>query len=80
MSQSKQFAVADLSLRDCWKVVKGSFGCWLELGAMYCFSILVGWGYEAGRKSVFGVDLLEEEMRDGKFDTKGSRRFNQGKI
>jgi len=47
---------------------------------MYCFSILVGWGYEAGSKSVFGVDLLEEEMRDGRFDTKGSRRFNQGKI
>lgn len=56
MSQAKIFTVADLSLRDCWKIVKVSFGYWLVLGAIYGFSILVGWGYETGSKSVFGVE------------------------
>lgn len=56
MSQLKNFTIGDLNLRDCWKIVKVSFGYWLALGAIYGFSILVGWGYEAGSKSVFGVE------------------------
>jgi hypothetical protein len=56
VSQPKNFTIGDLSLRDCWKIVKVSFGCWLGLGAIYGFSTLVGWGYEVGSKSVFGVE------------------------
>jgi len=44
MQKSKTFTVADLSLRDCWKICKDVSLVLIGMGIFYGFGYLLVWG------------------------------------
>jgi hypothetical protein len=56
MEKQSPFTVADLSLRDCWKIVKSGLQYWITLGIIYGIGFVISyigiWGYEAGSDTI----------------------------
>ena len=58
MEKSKTFTVADLSLRDCWKICKDVSLSLIFIGIIYGIVYLFSWGYESGSESLFGSEPI----------------------